>query len=88
MAIFKSDAQGFLVGELLEGGRDMLRVQQQSASVWKAIRTDVKAIARAVGVQQATAKRLNQPSARGMLMRPPATQSAVAALRNSAVVSP
>jgi hypothetical protein len=49
MASFKSDAQGFLVGELVTSTRDMLRSQQQGMSVWKAIRADVKSIARGAG---------------------------------------
>lgn len=63
MAMFKSDAQGFLVGELVETNRDILKSQQQGMGVWKAIRTDVKSIARAVGVQVATATRNNRSGA-------------------------
>lgn len=64
MATFKSDAQGFLVGELVQSNRDILRSQQQGMSVWKAIRADVKSIARAMNVQVATVARVSQSSAR------------------------
>ena len=51
---FQHDAQGFLVGEFIENGRDLLRSQQQGIAIWKTIRTDVKAIARAMGAQVST----------------------------------
>lgn len=61
MANFKSDAQGFLVGELLDGNRDLLASQRSGVRVWREIRSDVKAIARAVGAQVATGRRASQP---------------------------
>lgn len=48
--MLKSDKQGFLVGELVKGQRDMLDFQQASMPVWRDIRTNVRAIARALGV--------------------------------------
>ncbi|MDQ0591000.1 hypothetical protein [Variovorax paradoxus] len=60
---FKHDDQGFLVGELIETNRDLMRLQQQGVAVWKTIRTDVKAIARAVGAQVATTNRVSRPGA-------------------------
>jgi hypothetical protein len=60
---FKSDAQGFLVGELIENGRDLMRTQQQGVAIWKTIRADVKSIARAVGAEAATNIRMSRPGA-------------------------
>lgn len=60
---FKSDAQGFLVGELIENGRDLMRTQQQGVAIWKTIRADVKSIARAVGAEVATNIRTSRPGA-------------------------
>lgn len=48
--MFKADPQGFLVGELIDAQRDLLAVQQQSLTVWRGVRSDVSAIARAMGV--------------------------------------
>lgn len=60
---FKSDAQGFLIGEVIENGRDLLRSQQQGIAIWKTIRTDVKAIVRAVGAEVSNNIRLSRPGA-------------------------
>jgi hypothetical protein len=65
MAMFKSDAQGFLIGEVIKSSHVMLKAQEQGLMIWRAIRADVKEIARAVGTQTATSARLNQPGARG-----------------------
>lgn len=62
-SMFKSDAQGFLVGELVSSNRDILRSQQQGMGLWKGIRADVKAIARAVNSQVATVSRMSRPGA-------------------------
>ena len=51
MAVFKSDSQGFLVGELIKTNDDILSSQEQGVRVLSRIRTDVSAIARALGVQ-------------------------------------
>lgn len=59
MATFKSDHDGFLVGELLDGSRDLLVAQQRSAAVQREIRNDVKTIARAMGVAVSNARRAN-----------------------------
>lgn len=69
MAMFKHDNQGFLVGELIETGRDMLKAQAQGMGIWKTIRTDVKSIARAVNVQVATTVRTSRPGARTPVAR-------------------
>lgn len=60
---FQHDAQGFLIGEVINNGRDLMRAQQQGIQIWKTIRTDVKAIARAVGAQVSTNVRLSRPGA-------------------------
>ena len=57
----KHDAQGFLIGEITDGNRDLLRGHQASMSLWKGIRSDVSAIARAIGVQTQVAARSRQP---------------------------
>jgi predicted chitinase len=63
MSAFKSDAQGFLIGDLIDTSKDMLTEQRRAAPVWREIRNDVKSIARAVGVQGATttARRASPP---------------------------
>ena len=48
---FKHDSSGFLVGELLDLNRELLDAQSAGNAVWRGIRSDVKAIARAVGAQ-------------------------------------
>lgn len=65
MAMFKRDAQGFLVGEVVKSNHDLLKAQEQGLMIWRAIRADLKEIAGAVGVQNAMTARLKQPSARG-----------------------
>lgn len=57
----KHDSQGFLIGEIIDGNRDLLRGQQASMSLWRGIRADVSAIARAIGVQTQVAARARQP---------------------------
>lgn len=52
-----------MVGELIETNRDLMRLQQQSIQIWKSVRVDVKAIARAVGAQVATTVRVSRPGA-------------------------
>lgn len=49
MAI-KHDSQGFLIGDLIESSKSMLETQQAGMGVWRGIRSDVSAIARAMGV--------------------------------------
>ncbi|RZL65960.1 MAG: hypothetical protein EOP81_02270 [Variovorax sp.] len=46
---FKADAQGFLVGELLDNSRDLLRAQEQGLALWRDIRTEVANLSRALG---------------------------------------
>ncbi|MGJ7552639.1 hypothetical protein ACSFBI_01470 [Variovorax sp. RB3P1] len=58
----KADAQGFLIGEVIENGRDLLRLTQQSQAVLKDLRTDMKAVARAIGVQVSTNVRTSRPA--------------------------
>lgn len=67
---FKADPQGFLIGEVLENGRDLMRLQGQSYAVLKDIRTDVRAIGRAVGAQVASTIRTSRP---GVAPRAPAS---------------
>ncbi len=73
---FKADAQGFLIGEVIENGRDLLRAASQSQAVLKDIRYDVKAIARAVGVQVNTSSRSS-----GSSRPPPAARVPMGAQR-------
>lgn len=49
---FQADSQGFLTGTLVDTQRDLLRTQQQGLTLWRGIRSDVKALARAIGVQK------------------------------------
>lgn len=60
---FKSDAQGFLIGEIIENGRDIARFQQQGIAIWKSIRSDVKALRAAVDAQVSNTLRLSRPGA-------------------------
>ena len=46
----KHDSQGFLIGELIETSKVALASQQTSMGIWRGIRADVSAIARAMGV--------------------------------------
>ncbi|WP_374566034.1 hypothetical protein [Ideonella sp.] len=48
---FRGDAQGFLVGELLDTNRSLLRTTQQDRAIWRGISADVAAIARALGAK-------------------------------------
>jgi hypothetical protein len=52
---FKHDSAGFLVGDLIDVNHDLLDAQNAGMAVWRGIRSDVKAIARALGVQARTA---------------------------------
>lgn len=54
MTGFKHDSAGFLVGELLDVNRELLDAQGASMSVWRGIRSDVRAIARSLGVEMRT----------------------------------
>lgn len=63
MASFNHDSQGFLVGELLQSSRDMLEAQQANLAVWRGIHSDVRAIARALGVQRRSGGRRGGPGA-------------------------
>jgi len=52
MANFKSDAQGFLIGEkLLDFTQQMVSAQARAMPMWREIRSDVRSIARQLGVQ-------------------------------------
>ena len=46
----KHDSQGFLIGELIETSKVALASQQTSMGIWRGIRADVSAIARAMGI--------------------------------------
>lgn len=50
MSDIKHDRQGFLVGDLVAGQRELLDQQQASVSIWRGIRSDVRAIARSMGL--------------------------------------
>ncbi|MGJ7607135.1 hypothetical protein ACSFA7_22560 [Variovorax sp. LT1R20] len=60
---FRHDAAGFLVGEIVESNRDLMRAQTQGVAIWKTIRNDVKAIARAVGAEVSNNVRMSRPGA-------------------------
>lgn len=48
---FKYDSAGFLIGDLIDLNHDLLDAQGAGMAVWRGIHSDVKAIARALGVQ-------------------------------------
>lgn len=79
MASFKSDAQGFLVGELIENNRDLVQGQQQSIGIWRAIRADVKSIAR--GMNQAATRSSRAPYSSQAAVVVPAGRSSTGAAR-------
>ncbi|MEO6279181.1 hypothetical protein [Roseateles sp.] len=70
MPIFKSDAQGFIIGErLLDAQQSMLAAQNRALPVWREIRRDVRAIVRQLGVQTAAVRRVsNTPPTRSVPM--------------------
>jgi hypothetical protein len=59
----KHDKQGFLVGELLSGQKELLEYQQTGLNYWKSINSNVRAIARAVGARS-TNSRVAEPAGR------------------------
>ncbi len=77
----KSDAQGFLVGELIDANKDILSWQEAGTVVMKDIRRDVRAIARTLGVQgrstptQTTASRATATQTTAPRATPPAQSS-------------
>lgn len=84
MANFKSDAQGFLVGEkLLDFTQELVRGQNRAMPVWREIRNDVRSIARQLGVQVAAARRSGQ-----VATSQPAGRNASAASSPRAQVTP
>jgi len=70
MSSIAHDKQGFLVGDLVAGQRELLSQQRADAKVMKDVRTDVRAIARALGVSarasasRASAARVVEPAGR------------------------
>lgn len=72
-SVFKSDVQGFLIGEVIENGRDLMRAQQQGIAIWKAIRTDLRAVRTAINAQISTVVRTGRP---GAAPRAPSTSRA------------
>ncbi|WP_169748376.1 hypothetical protein, partial [Xenophilus azovorans] len=76
MAMFKADDRGFLVGELLDTSRELLATQRQSLTIWRAVRSDVAAIARAMGVQSRATRAVAAVVERASRSAPSATPSA------------
>jgi hypothetical protein len=76
MALLKHNPAGFLVGELIDVERDLLKAHQQGLTIWRDVRTDVSAIARAMGVRSTVAAWATPRPATG-------SSSGVAASRNS-----
>jgi len=70
VATFKSDAQGFLVGELLETNRNLLRTAERERATWRSIAADVTAIARALGVGRGRSAPAPGQRARGVAVSP------------------
>lgn len=63
MASIKYDEQGFPVGELLKSGKDLAAELEQQSALLRNIRTDVRNIARAVGVQVSQSRRSSSTAA-------------------------
>jgi hypothetical protein len=86
MSMFKSDDQGFLIGEkLLDGAEEVLRLQERAMPVWREIRRDVRGIAQQLGVQTAAVRRVTSAPARaGVLAAAPQGSIGAAAARASA----
>lgn len=96
-ATLKHDAQGFLVGELIDGSRDILRAQEASLQVFRGMHTDVKSILNALKIEAGTpsfhapAGRAPSGAAKAVGAMPAAQLAAgaiAATARATAVVSP
>lgn len=61
---FKHDSAGFLIGDLIDMSRELLVAQDAGMAVWRGIGSDVKAIARALGVQARMGGRMVQSDPR------------------------
>ena len=75
MSMFKADDRGFLVGELIDTSRALLAAQHQSLAIWRGVRSDVAAIARAVGVQSRASRAAPAVVERSSRSAPSATPS-------------
>jgi predicted chitinase len=80
VATLKHDSQGFLVGELISGQRELVEFQQSGLAVWKDIRSKVTSIARILGAASPNARTV-QPAGRGSGARSTAEASALATTR-------
>lgn len=82
MSNFKHDAQGFLVGELIEANKDLLASQSAGNGMLRRIRSDVSAIAKAMGAASragaTTQKSSPSPSVRRAVAEPIGRTSRVA----------
>jgi hypothetical protein len=58
--MLQHDQSGFLVGQLLDLNKDIASGQAQALSVLKGISTNVKSIARAVGVKPGSTPRVSR----------------------------
>jgi hypothetical protein len=83
---FKHDAAGFLIGEIVEGNRDLARMQTQGIALWKDIRADMKAIRVALSAQAATTQRISRPGAVPRAPATTATRGAPTVARGAAAV--
>ena len=70
----KHDSQGFLIGELIETSKVALASQQAGVGIWRGIRADVSAIAKAMGLasrasssqqgEARTSRKISEPAGR------------------------
>jgi hypothetical protein len=72
MSSIKHDSAGFLIGDLIESSNNLLKSQQAGLSLTRAIRADVSAIARAMGVSA----RSNVPGRTNRAVAEPAGRAA------------
>lgn len=75
------DKDGFLIGELIEGQRDVLAEQQAGAKVWRSIDKNVAAIARAMGL---SARQASSRAGRVAPVEPAGRRSTAGAVLNGA----
>lgn len=73
MSSIKHDNAGFLIGDLIESSNTLLKSQQAGLSLTRAIRADVSAIARAMGVSA----RSNVPGRTNRVVAEPAGRAGV-----------
>ncbi|RYF61166.1 MAG: hypothetical protein EOO27_03160 [Comamonadaceae bacterium] len=70
MTTFKHDAQGFLIGEFIRMNDGILSAQEQGVQVLNRLRSDVSAIARALGAQAKSQARNTRTGPGGQRVAP------------------